>query len=78
VIGRFVLAVAGSRLTESADSVAASRIAGTDLHRYPLYEALPVEVTLNRNNPRYNSVYFATLRQFKTLYMSSEYIYISF
>jgi hypothetical protein len=34
--------------------------------------ALPVEVTLNRNYPRSNSVYFATLWQFKALYMSSE------
>jgi hypothetical protein len=36
------------------------------------HPALPVEVTLNHNYPRYNSMSFATLWQFKTLYMSSE------
>jgi hypothetical protein len=34
--------------------------------------ALSVEVTLNANYPRRNSVCFATLSQFKTLYMFSE------
>jgi hypothetical protein len=33
---------------------------------------LPVQVSLNRNYPSYNSVYFATLWQFKTLCMVSE------
>jgi hypothetical protein len=37
-----------------------------------------VEFTLNHKYPRWNSVCFATLRQFKALCMSSEYIYISF
>jgi hypothetical protein len=36
------------------------------------HPALPVEVTLNRNYARQNTVCFATLRQFKTLYMSSK------
>jgi hypothetical protein len=37
-----------------------------------------MEVILNRNYPRSNLVYFAVLRQFKTLCIPSEYIYISF
>jgi hypothetical protein len=36
------------------------------------HPALPVEAALNRNCPRQNSTYFATLWQFKTLCMSSE------
>jgi hypothetical protein len=39
---------------------------------------IPEEVTLNRNNPRQNSVCFATLLQLKTLYISYEKIHISF
>jgi hypothetical protein len=42
------------------------------------HPALPVEVRLNRKYRMKTLVCFATLWQFKTLYMSSEYIYISF
>jgi uncharacterized membrane protein YpjA len=36
------------------------------------HSTLSVEVTLNRNYTRYNSVCFATVWQFKTLYTFSE------
>jgi hypothetical protein len=42
------------------------------------HPALPLEVSLNRNYRRQNSAWFATLWEFKTLYMSPEYICIRF
>jgi hypothetical protein len=49
-----------------------SNIWNTIVKLFLEHPALSWKATLNRNNASSNSVYYATLRQFKVLYKSSE------